>query len=111
MNNFKTCLTQCISIIDILESKKYNLTYGTTSILNFQKQINKNNNGLDEYFNITVSTQLSGFISIDLIYKKKLENSTNTITINRLLSPGISTLSNEIETVEKSLLLIGSYYI
>ncbi len=90
LKGIREALIKSLAFIDIIESNGYDSVFGSCSSYNFEKTIDK-----DSYFMLMVSTQLSGYIRVDLAHWK------DKIKTEEYLCCDAESLSQKIKDFEK----------
>lgn len=98
--NFKDVFKNSLEFINIFENNNY--TFNSRNLESFS--YNKND------FTIIVTTQASGYVSANIVYTKKLNNSTDTLQIKQWLTSNYENLNERIIECENKCLEISNHF-
>jgi hypothetical protein len=107
---FKDSLQKSLAFTDIIKSNGYDFMGGNYQSFMFEKKLMKSNDGAEEMFTLSVHTQVSGFVSVKLSYRKKLKESSDELTLNQWLCCDEKTLNDRINMCEQKSLLVGDIF-
>lgn len=110
IENFKEALQKSLAFVDIIKSNGYNSVDGSCQSFCFEKQLKKTNDGVEEIFFLSVTNQISGYVTASLSYRKKLKESTDTLKIDQWLCCDAEKLDDRIKICEQKCLLVGGNF-
>lgn len=112
IENFKNALKTSAEFADVISSNGYNTVDGTCQVFKFEKLVAKTSDGAEESFLLVVTNQISGHVSADLYYSKKLKESSDYLKINQWLcsNTNMDSLDYKIKECEKMCLLVGANF-
>ena len=96
-------LQELAEIIKIAQENGYANPYGSLGALRFDKRISSNSNGASVYFELTVSSQISGYNSVNLLYVNKHELSGDTIKAGKFVSSKLNGFEEALKRCETEL--------
>ena len=96
--NFKSIFIKSLDLINIMENNGYTFSNRNSDAFSYFKG----------NFTITVSTQISGHLSVYLFYIKKKDKSTDTLKINQYLD--LTDFNKSITDCEIECLKIANYF-
>ena len=96
--NFKDIFTTSLELINIMEKNGYV----------FSNRNNESFSYVKVNFTITVSTQISGYVSAHLSYTKKKNESTDTLKINQYLN--LNDFNKSISECELECLKVANHF-
>jgi len=101
IENLELAFKKSLAFLNIIKANGYHSVDGNCQSFTFDKQVSKNINGYEETFTLSVTNQISGYVTATLIYRKKQKESSNTITIEEWLCNDVDVLDIRIKAIEK----------